>query len=87
MFDLNEMIALREGLNKRGIDWRDHSDENFVRTRFINKYGIECSVIIGVLSYGHQGGFLETMPPVHPEEDGDDVEGWLTAVDILSVWC
>ena len=85
MFDLNEMIALRNGLDKRGIAWRDHSDKNFVRTRFINKYGVECSVIIGCINYGHQGSFLETMPTVHDIDD--DMEGYLTAVEILTEWC
>ena len=40
-------------------------------------------------SYGHERGLIEAMgaPLVNKEEVGDDVEGWLTAVDILSRIC
>lgn len=40
-------------------------------------------------SYGHERGLLEAMgaPLVNEEEVGDEVEGWLTAVDILSRIC
>ena len=39
-------------------------------------------------SYGHERGLIEAMgAPLVNEEIGDDVEGWLTAVDILSRIC
>ena len=40
-------------------------------------------------SYGHERGLIEAMgaPLVNEEEVGDEVEGWLTAVDILSRIC
>ena len=40
-------------------------------------------------SYGHERGLIEAMgaPLVDKEEVGDDVEGWLTALDILSRIC
>lgn len=40
-------------------------------------------------SYGHERGLIEAMgaPLVNVEEVGDDVEGYLTAVDILARIC
>lgn len=40
-------------------------------------------------SYGHEHGLIEAMgtPLVNVEEVGDDVEGYLTAVDILARIC
>ena len=40
-------------------------------------------------SYGHTRGLIEALgaPLVDEEEVGDSVEGWLTAVDILSRIC
>lgn len=39
-------------------------------------------------SYGHERGLIEAMgAPLVNEKIGDDVEGWLTAVDILSRIC
>ena len=39
-------------------------------------------------SYGHERGLIEAIgAPLVNEEIGDDVEGWLTAVDILSRIC
>lgn len=40
-------------------------------------------------SYGHERGLIEAMgaPLVNEEEVGDEVEGWLTAIDILSRIC
>lgn len=40
-------------------------------------------------SYGHTHGLIEAMgaPLVNEEEVGDEVEGWLTAVDILARIC
>lgn len=40
-------------------------------------------------SYGHERGLIEAMgaPLVNEEEVGNDAEGWLTAVDILSRIC
>lgn len=47
----------------------------------------DCVCHIG--SYGHERGLLEAMgaPLVNEEEVGDKVEGWLTAIDILSRIC
>lgn len=40
-------------------------------------------------SYGHERGLIEAMgaPLVNEKEVGDDIEGWLTAIDILSRIC
>lgn len=93
-----EMQKLRDGLDAAGIEWRDDSNgpwgmsTGIIRTKFTNKHGENCSVIFGEnISYGWQGGFLETMPCVHPvevepDEWVDEVEGWLTAEEILEAW-
>ena len=40
-------------------------------------------------SYGHERGLIEALgaPLVNEEEVGDEVEGWLTAVDIMARIC
>ena len=88
-----EMRALREGLTAAGIKWYDDSttisnNTGIFRTKFINKYGQKCSVIYGVgVSYGWNDGLLESMPPVHLNNFyADEVEGWLTANDIIEAW-
>jgi hypothetical protein len=37
-------------------------------------------------SYGHERGLLEIMGLVNEEEVGDEVEGWLTAVQVFERW-
>lgn len=93
---MTEMNKLRKALDAAGIKWEDRSAVppfgwvGITRTRFTNKDGIEVSVICGEHTYGGQAGLLETMPPVHPYEDddpfADDVEGWLTADEIIEAW-
>lgn len=34
-------------------------------------------------SYGHEDGLLEIMGAIVKEDAGDDVEGWLTADDVI----
>lgn len=85
-----EMHELRKGLDAADIEWRDDSkivgDVFFERIKFNNKDGESCSVIfIDGFSYGHKAGLLESMPPVHNDID-DDVEGYLTAAEILDAW-
>ena len=83
---MNEMNILREALTAKGIDWHDKSDELFTRTHFIRPSdGVPCSVVYGRYSYGGSSGLLESMPPVH-FDDEDDVEGYLTAEDIIATW-
>ncbi len=85
------MHNLRVALDYYGIRWEDNStivDENrfLERLNFINKYGVECSVIYGRdISYGWKFGLLETMPPVHDDID-DDIEGYLCTADIIEEW-
>ena len=88
-----EMQKLRDGLDNAGIAWEDNSDGRFglfiCRTRFTNKYGEDCSVIYGEsVSYGWQAGLLESMPPIRKDDfyDDDDVQGWLTADEIIKAW-
>lgn len=87
-----EMRKLRDGLDKSGIKWYDDSDARFglfiYRTKFTNKHGEDCSVIYGEsISYGWQAGLLEVMPPLHRDDVyEDDVQGWLTADEILAEW-
>ena len=87
-----EMQKLREALDENGIKWRDDSDARFgmfiYRTKFMNKKGEECSVIYGEqISYGWQAGLLEVMPPLQRDDVfDDDVQGWLTADEIIAEW-
>lgn len=87
-----EMQKLRDALNAAGIKWRDESDGHFglfiYRTKFMNKKGEDCSVIYGEqISYGWQAGLLEVMPPLHRDDVyDDDVQGWLSADEIIAEW-
>lgn len=88
----NEMIKLRKALDDAGVEWYDDSSARFglfiCRTKFMNKNGEKCSVIFGEnLSYGWQAGLLESMPPLHRDDEfDDDVQGWLTAKEIVEAW-
>lgn len=78
-----QMRALRDMLDERGIKWWDNSDEWFERT-FIWSDNTTYSIIFNEKwSYGGEEGLLESMPPVHPDYDEDEVEGYLTAEDII----
>lgn len=91
-----EMQKLRDALSAANVSWYDDSYASpfgfvgIIRTKFTNKNGEKCSVICGDGTYGGQFGLLETMPPVHPyaEDDpcADEVEGWLTADEIIEAW-
>jgi len=93
---MTEMTKLRKALDAAGVNWYDDSFASpfgwvgIIRTKFTNKNGEKCSVICGEGTYGGEAGLLETMPPVHPyaEDDpfADDVEGWLTADEIIQAW-
>ena len=89
------MRKLRKALDEAGVEWYDDSFASpfgwvgITRTKFFNKNGEKCSVICGESTYGGPAGLLETMPPVHIEPDAewqDDVEGWLTADEIIEAW-
>lgn len=88
----DEMMKLREGLDAAGVAWRDDSayqfGMRFERTKFTNKYGDACSIIFAEgVSYGWQAGLLEVMPPLDRDPDYyDEVQGWLTADEILAEW-
>ena len=88
---MSEMDKLIEALNKREYDFQDVSDEDIDRIHFTNNQGVKVSVVIGLGTYGADKGLLETMPPVHEDfdeedSDEDDVEGWLTADEIIKAW-
>lgn len=87
-----EMVKLRRALDEKGIGWKDDSEfkygMRFERTKFFNKDGEHCSVVfIDGFSYGSQAGLLEVMPPLQRDPDyEDDVQGWLTADEIIEAW-
>lgn len=89
---MTEMTKLRKALDNAGIKWTDKSDGGYgfyiERTHFINKKGENCSVVFGEnISYGWQAGLLEVMPPLHRDDVfDDDVQGWLTAEEIIAEW-
>jgi hypothetical protein len=88
---MSEMTKLRKALDSAGIKWQDYSSYTagayIERTRFINKYGEECSVICGDWTYGGPV-LLESMPPVNHYGDDfkDEVEGYLEADEIIAAW-
>ena len=81
-----EMVKLREGLDKRNIAWVDKSDLTMYRTHFTYKNHF-YSAIFG---YGSYGG----IDPIDSQLNGDKLElmiddnypqGWLTAEDVLNI--
>ena len=84
----DEMNKLRKALEDAGIEWKDDSSifAGITRTKFTNKLGNPCSVICGEFTYGGNFGLLETMPPVDPSYDEDEVQGWLSADEIINAW-
>ena len=95
MMVIEEMRKLREGLDAAGIKWHDKSEYRFgmefQRTHFTNRQGVDCSVIYAPnISYGWQGEMLECMPPIdydpNDEDFADEVQGWLSADEILFAW-
>lgn len=83
---MDEMTKLRNALDNAGIKWKNKTDPflHVQRTRFsIGK--TLYSVITGPIAYGGDKGLLESMPPIHAQspEFYDDVEGYLTAQDII----
>ena len=92
MMVIDEMAKLREGLDAAGLPWVDKSEYRygmeFQRTHFVNKHHVACSAIyIPGMSYGWQGELLEVAPPLIRDEDyEDEVQGWLTAEEILAEW-
>ena len=79
--DLTEMNKLANGLTERGIEYERHE--------FFDGEQICCNfwdVICHSGSYGHEEGLLEIMDITHwlLANDYDDVEGWLTAEEILN---
>ena len=82
MTDINkkyftEIKKLINGLAVKGIDW----DLNI----FLNGFQVKCEDWDAVChdgSYGHEEGLLEVMGTTCQNEY-DDVEGWLTADEIL----
>lgn len=76
--DLSEMTKLIIGLDMRGIPFT-------VRSLY-DGMQILCDgwdAICHKGSYGHESGLIEVMGAPVCQSDCDDVEGWLTAQDIL----
>lgn len=74
-----EADKLVKGLAKNGVEFDYHKCWDGVQIRCD-----EWDAICHSGSYGHEQGLLEVMGTIAREvEDDDDVEGWLTAEEIL----
>lgn len=89
--ELNKVAAALDATN---IPWKNKSDFGMERIHF-NRGAICVSVINGDFSYGGAIGLLETMPPTTEKPQGDeyslidwanDVEGCLTADEVIQAW-
>ena len=81
----DEMIKLRQGLDERGIKWRDESDRRYIpifRTKF-DAAGYFFSVIWGHGTYGQYEGLLECMS--FAVDESGEPKGSMTAEEILSI--
>lgn len=77
--DMTEMANLIVGLTMRGVPFKVRSFQGGLQVYDPN---FEWDVICHWNSYGHKDGLLETMGKYNRNPD-DDVEGWLTAEDLL----
>lgn len=81
----DEMIKLRQGLDERGIKWRDESDRRYIpiyRTKF-EAADYFFSVIWGHGTYGQYEGLLECMS--FAVDERGEPKGSMTAEEILSI--
>lgn len=94
VFKCAELDKVRQTLDEKGIIWKNKSDILTERIHFMIG-GIVISVVNSPYSYGGEAGLLETMPPTTQMPTGDeyslfdwarDVEGWLTADEVINVW-
>lgn len=94
-FKCAELNKVAAALDAASIPWKNKSSFGMERIHF-NRGAICVSVINGDFSYGGEIGLLETMPPTteKPNVDGcyslidwaNDVEGCLTADEIIETW-
>ena len=74
-----EADKLVKGLTENGVEFDYHKCWDGVQIR-CNEWDAICHSG----SYGHERGLLEVMGTIaRAVEDDDDVEGWLTAEEIL----
>ena len=85
---MTEMDKLEQGLQEKGINYLRHT-RGWDFTDQILVYNDENEVawdaICGAYSYGGPEGLLEVMGLTISPDNEDDVEGYLTAEDILGV--
>lgn len=78
--DMTEMVNLIVGLTMRSVPFKVRSYKGGLQ---VYDPDFEWDVICHWGSYGHEDGLLEIMGRYNRNEY-DDVEGWLTAEDILA---
>lgn len=77
--DMTEMDKLAAGLDAKGIP--------YTRRSLFGGQQIDCGewdAICHSGSYGHERGLIEIMGSIVNPDAGDEIEGYLTAEDILS---
>lgn len=78
-YSLYELAKLAVGLQKRQVEYTLHPLLGGLQIR-CNDWDAVCHDY----SYGHEVGLLEIAGILVADEADDDVEGWLTADEILS---
>ena len=77
---MTEMEKLEQGLIERGIDYTKralHGGQQIIVE------DMNWDAVCHEFSYGHERGLIEIMGSI-VDNDDDDVEGWLTAEEILA---
>ena len=77
---MTEMEKLEQGLIERGIDYTKRA-LNGGQQIIVNDW--DWDAVCHKDSYGHEEGLIEVMGCI-VDDDEDDVEGWLTAEEILA---
>ena len=78
-----ELNNLMQGLMERGIDFRFEAINNGGMVTVLEHNQKVWDAVCHDGSYGHEEGSLEVMGTVIVQNACDDVDGWLTADEIL----
>jgi hypothetical protein len=84
MNELNKVAAM---LDKLGIPYTTPCSFGINRVHFTSPVTLcHVSIIYGCGTYGAEAGLLESMPPVDEDYSDDDVQGYLSADDIIAAF-
>lgn len=86
-FDNANLEKVRKACEKFNIKYETPCDFGIERIHFVSPITqANVSVIFGRGTYGFECGLLESMPPTDAPDCLDDVEGYLTAEEVIKAF-